>query len=250
MDAKNTNVKPWPKQGLSDHVRAAPAPVEPRPSREQAEIAVRTLIAYAGDDPTREGLLETPKRVVGAYDEIYQGYHAAAANHNIFYDNRGRARSVGEVYSKLANLFDSAQTVAFAQGGVTQTAVARSGAAPPLPPPVTVAAKPVKDVPARATRVASAAPPIPPAPIPIPTPDTAGTTQALARASEQLPPPPPPRPSFESMFTDRVSQPLAPTVATLWGAPSSGGPQTARAVQVFDLFSDMRPNERKLGDKA
>jgi len=176
--------------------------------------------------------------------------HAAAANHNIFYDNRGRARSVGEVYSKLTNLFDSAQTVAFAQGGVTQTAVARSGAAPPLPPPVTVAAKPVKDVPARATRVASAAPPIPPAPIPIPTPDTAGTTQALARASEQLPPPPPPRPSFESMFTDRVSQPLAPTVATLWGGPSSGGPQTARAVQVFDLFSDMRPNERKLGDKA
>src|SRR6185312_15980213 len=37
MDAKNTNVTPWPKQGLSDHVRAAPAPVQPRPSREQAE---------------------------------------------------------------------------------------------------------------------------------------------------------------------------------------------------------------------
>ncbi|MGB7858394.1 MAG: hypothetical protein WBL48_21135, partial [Pseudolabrys sp.] len=35
--------------------------------------------------------------------------------------------------------------------------------------------------------------------------------------SEQLPPPPARRPSFESMFTDRVSQPLAPTVATLWG---------------------------------
>ena len=51
MDAKNTNVKPWPKQGLSEHVRAAPAPIEPRPSREQAEAAVRTLIAYAGDDP-------------------------------------------------------------------------------------------------------------------------------------------------------------------------------------------------------
>ena len=74
MDAKNTNVKPWPKQGLSEHVRAAPAPVEPRPSREQAEAAVRTLIAYAGDDPNREGLLETPKRVIGAYEEIYQGY--------------------------------------------------------------------------------------------------------------------------------------------------------------------------------
>ena len=68
--------------------------------------------------------------------------------------------------------------------------------------------------------------------------------------SEQLPPPPARRPSFESMFTDRVSQPLAPTVATLWGTPPSGGPQNGHAVQVFDLFSDMRPNERKLGDKV
>ena len=75
MDAKNTNVKPWPKQGLSDHVRAAPEPVEPRPTREEAEAAVRTLIAYAGDNPSREGLLETPKRVIGAYEEIYQGYN-------------------------------------------------------------------------------------------------------------------------------------------------------------------------------
>jgi GTP cyclohydrolase I len=55
-------------------VRAAPAPVEPRPSRDEAEAAVRTLIAYAGDDPAREGLLDTPKRVIGAYEEIYQGY--------------------------------------------------------------------------------------------------------------------------------------------------------------------------------
>jgi GTP cyclohydrolase I len=78
MDAKTTKpsiVAPWPKQGLSDHVRAAPQPVEPRPSREEAEAAVRTLIAYAGDDPAREGLLDTPKRVIGAYDEIYQGYN-------------------------------------------------------------------------------------------------------------------------------------------------------------------------------
>ncbi len=50
-------VKPWPikpsqqPQQLSDHVRAAPAPAGPRPTREQAEEAVRTLIAYAGDDP-------------------------------------------------------------------------------------------------------------------------------------------------------------------------------------------------------
>jgi GTP cyclohydrolase IA len=67
-------VKPWPKQPLSDHVRAVPQPVEPRPSREQAEAAVRTLIAYVGDNPEREGLAETPKRVIDAYDEIYRGY--------------------------------------------------------------------------------------------------------------------------------------------------------------------------------
>src|SRR4051794_40465237 len=48
-------VNPWPKAGLSDHVRAAPEPVHPRPSREDAEAAVRTLIAFAGDNPEREG---------------------------------------------------------------------------------------------------------------------------------------------------------------------------------------------------
>ena len=76
MDAKKpaSVVTPWPKQGLSDHVRAAPVPVAPRPSREEAEAAVRTLIAYAGDNPDREGLLDTPKRVIGADEEVYQGY--------------------------------------------------------------------------------------------------------------------------------------------------------------------------------
>lgn len=46
-----------------------------RPSREEAQEAVRTLIAYAGDDPEREGLRDTPKRVVGAYDEFFAGYN-------------------------------------------------------------------------------------------------------------------------------------------------------------------------------
>ena len=45
-----------------------------RPSREEAENAVRTLIRWAGDDPAREGLLETPARVVRAYEEYYAGY--------------------------------------------------------------------------------------------------------------------------------------------------------------------------------
>lgn len=45
-----------------------------RPSREEAEAAVRTLLAWAGDDPTREGLLDTPRRVTSAYEEFYAGY--------------------------------------------------------------------------------------------------------------------------------------------------------------------------------
>ena len=45
-----------------------------KPSREQAEAAVRTLLAWAGDDPAREGLLDTPKRVVDAYGDWYSGY--------------------------------------------------------------------------------------------------------------------------------------------------------------------------------
>lgn len=49
-----------------------------RPSREEAEAAVRTLIAWAGDDPRREGLIETPKRVVDAYGEWFAGYEGDA----------------------------------------------------------------------------------------------------------------------------------------------------------------------------
>ncbi len=80
MDAvvKPGIVTPWPKSSLSEHVRRAPAP-ESRPSREEAEAAVRTLLAYAGDDPQREGLLETPKRVVDAYDELFGGYRECPA---------------------------------------------------------------------------------------------------------------------------------------------------------------------------
>ncbi|BAT60193.1 GTP cyclohydrolase 1 [Variibacter gotjawalensis] len=51
-----------------------------RPTRDEAEAAVRTLIAYAGDDPAREGLLDTPKRVVRAYDELFGGYRLDPAD--------------------------------------------------------------------------------------------------------------------------------------------------------------------------
>ena len=78
-------VKPWPKAPLSDspvsdHVRAAPEPVVPKPAREEALAAVRTLIAYAGDNPNREGLRDTPRRVVDAYDELYRGYRECPAD--------------------------------------------------------------------------------------------------------------------------------------------------------------------------
>ncbi|TCT12634.1 GTP cyclohydrolase I [Tepidamorphus gemmatus] len=45
-----------------------------RPSREQVEAAVRTLIAWTGDDPKREGLIDTPRRVAKAFEELYGGY--------------------------------------------------------------------------------------------------------------------------------------------------------------------------------
>jgi GTP cyclohydrolase I len=46
----------------------------PRPTLEQAEAAVRTLLAWAGDNPNREGLRDTPRRVVSAYGEFFAGY--------------------------------------------------------------------------------------------------------------------------------------------------------------------------------
>ena len=54
--------------------RALAAEVEARPTREEAEAAVRTLLAWAGDDPGREGLVDTPRRVVEAYEELFAGY--------------------------------------------------------------------------------------------------------------------------------------------------------------------------------
>ena len=47
-----------------------------KPSRLEAEAAVRTLIRWAGDDPDREGLVDTPDRVVRSYEEFFAGYAA------------------------------------------------------------------------------------------------------------------------------------------------------------------------------
>jgi GTP cyclohydrolase I len=58
------------KDNRSADQNATPA----RPSREQVEEAVRTLLRWAGDDPSREGLLETPARVARSYEEFFSGY--------------------------------------------------------------------------------------------------------------------------------------------------------------------------------
>tara|TARA_B100001057_G_scaffold301063_1_gene301238 strand:- start:3151 stop:3729 length:579 start_codon:yes stop_codon:yes gene_type:complete len=46
-----------------------------KPSREEAEKAVRVLLEWTGDNPDREGLIETPKRVVKAYEQFFEGYN-------------------------------------------------------------------------------------------------------------------------------------------------------------------------------
>jgi GTP cyclohydrolase I len=52
-----------------------------RPTRDEAEEAVRTLIRWAGDDPEREGLLDTPGRVIKAYEELFSGYETDPSNY-------------------------------------------------------------------------------------------------------------------------------------------------------------------------
>jgi len=52
-----------------------------KPTREQAEAAVRTLLSWAGDDPAREGLIDTPKRVAKAYKDWFSGYGADPADY-------------------------------------------------------------------------------------------------------------------------------------------------------------------------
>jgi GTP cyclohydrolase IA len=73
--------------GANDVTRRSVA----KPSREEALAAVRTLLAWAGDDPDREGLIDTPKRVVDAYGEWFEGYSADPAKElsRVFEDVQG-----------------------------------------------------------------------------------------------------------------------------------------------------------------
>lgn len=64
---------------------------QPRPERQEAEKAVETLLRYIGEDPKREGLKETPARVIRAYEEFFSGYNHNAADElkKTFEDIRG-----------------------------------------------------------------------------------------------------------------------------------------------------------------
>jgi len=64
------------KSLLDRQLPKTPAKPLIRPSREEAEAAVRTLLAWTGDDPDREGLRDTPTRVVKAYEEFFSGYES------------------------------------------------------------------------------------------------------------------------------------------------------------------------------
>ena len=73
-----------------------------KPTREQAEEAVRTLIRWAGDDPAREGLADTPKRVTKAYGELFAGYEIDPS------DILGRTFKEVEGYDEMIVLRDIA----------------------------------------------------------------------------------------------------------------------------------------------
>jgi GTP cyclohydrolase I len=63
-----------PASRLGSTPAKSPAGPSDRPTREEAESAIRTLLRWAGDDPTREGLIDTPARVVRSYEEFFKGY--------------------------------------------------------------------------------------------------------------------------------------------------------------------------------
>jgi GTP cyclohydrolase IA len=67
------------KSLLERQLPKSPGPAPVRPSREEAEAAVRTLLLWAGDNPDREGLRETPARVAKAYEELFSGYQHDAS---------------------------------------------------------------------------------------------------------------------------------------------------------------------------
>ena len=73
----SAKTQPEPRARKPKRVEKTPLPdylAAERPTAEEAEAAVRTLIRWAGDDPNREGLLDTPARVTRSYRELFEGY--------------------------------------------------------------------------------------------------------------------------------------------------------------------------------
>ena len=81
-DVKSPDVVPETRPAELDPAEFLAAAVRadlPRPSRAEAEHAVHTLLSYIGENPDREGLLDTPRRVVEVFVELFQGYHQCPA---------------------------------------------------------------------------------------------------------------------------------------------------------------------------
>ena len=80
-------VKTLPARGETNFLKAP----EGKPNREEAEAAVRVLLRWIGENPDREGLLDTPGRVVKAYEELYGGYRIDPAEEldRVFEDVNG-----------------------------------------------------------------------------------------------------------------------------------------------------------------
>ncbi len=81
-EVKSPDVAPETRPAELDPAEFLAAAVRadlPRPSRAEAEQAVHVLLSYIGENTGREGLLDTPRRVVEAFDELYQGYHQCPA---------------------------------------------------------------------------------------------------------------------------------------------------------------------------
>jgi GTP cyclohydrolase I len=71
-------VGPWKDKPMNPNVhmlgRRAPQAETPRPSRAEVEAAVRTIIPWTGENPNRDGLVETPARVTRSFEEFFSGY--------------------------------------------------------------------------------------------------------------------------------------------------------------------------------
>jgi hypothetical protein len=180
------------------------------------------LISNAEDNPNASGVALFP--------------NAAAANHSIFYDRTGRARSVSEVYSVLTQRYDSA-----ANSPATRTAMASVGVTP-----------------ANAASASAAPTPIDTAAYLSSFPDTRNGVAAASQAGLKTAALQPNEPIFRSLFqAGERSEPISPVVKELWGSSSSltsvapatsvasatatsalAQIPTVRAPQPLDLFSD------------